>query len=356
MRLANALLGAVQMEAMLAENARSSPQSLAFAHHEQLATAGAADDPEKLVGFLRWQALRAPGRKSLAVGAGRVSRCGPMSTRLRAIARDTVSIIERGGYATPAGRWVHLADDVARAVAGTRLYLPGQVLDPAPDTGRDAPAAGPPRIEVTNESTLRAARRLAQDGPEPACLVFASAKNPGGGFLTGAQAQEESLARASALHACLTAVPQFYAYHRAQGDLRYSDRVIYCPGVPVFRDDKGRLLEDSYRVAFLTAAAPNAGAILRLQPQAAVSVPAALRARAARVLEVAAAHGHRRLVLGAWGCGVFRNDPALVAEAFAHALAAYDRFDHVCFAVLDRHPGTPTHIAFTRAFLPGVGW
>ncbi|MBG0830654.1 TIGR02452 family protein [Planomonospora sp. ID67723] len=274
-----------------------------------------------------------------------------MSTRLRAIARDTVTLVRHGGYEAPDGRWIRLADDVARAVSGTRLYLPGEDLGAVP-RGADGPvASGGLHVEVTEESALQATRRLADDGAGLACLVFASAKNAGGGFLTGAQAQEESLARASALHACLTAVPEFYAYHREQGDLRYSDRVVYSPGVPVFRDDRGRLLDEPYRVAFLTAAAPNAGAIARSQPESADTVPAVLRARAARVLDVAAARGHRRLVLGAWGCGVFRNDPALVADAFAQALAARDRFDHVCFAVLDRQRGTPTYDAFARAFL-----
>ena len=86
--------------------------------------------------------------------------------------------------------------------------------------------------EVTNETSLSAARRM---GPDAACLVFASAKNPGGGFLSGAQAQEESIARSSALYPCQTAAGEFYSFHRRQGDLRYSDRVIYSPHVPVIR-------------------------------------------------------------------------------------------------------------------------
>ena len=111
--------------------------------------------------------------------------------------------------------------------------------------------------------------------------------------------------------------------------------------------------EDSYQipiVSFLTAAAPNLGAIATSQPTAAGTVTGMLATRAARVLAAAAAHGHRRLVLGAWGCGVFRNDPAVVAEAFAGQLArTQGHFDHVVFAVLDRQRGTPTHAAFTRA-------
>jgi uncharacterized protein (TIGR02452 family) len=207
---------------------------------------------------------------------------------------------------------------------------------------------GAPVTEVTNETSLAAARRL---GADVACLVFASAKNPGGGFLNGAQAQEESIARSSALYPCQTAAREFYEFHRRQGDLRYSDRVIYSPGVPVFRADDGALVDEPYAVSFLTAAAPNLGAIVASRPVAAPSAPGVLAARAERVLAVAAAHGHRKLVLGAWGCGVFRNDPDVVAAAFAAQLArARGRFDHVVFAVLDRQRGAPTYAAFTRVF------
>ncbi|MEV4756652.1 TIGR02452 family protein [Micromonospora sp. NPDC049559] len=262
-----------------------------------------------------------------------------MSGRLREIARQTVGIAERGSYRAPDGTEIDIAAEVAAAVGGTRHHLPDEELPPA-----GAPS-GPPVGEVTGESTLMAARRA---GPGAACLVFASAKNPGGGFLGGARAQEESLARASALYACLRTAPDFYAYHRAQRDLRYSDRVVYSPGVPVFRDDRGALLDRPYRTSFLTAAAPNLGAILRNQPEDAADVPAVLRRRAARVLRVAAAYGHRTLVLGAWGCGVFRNDPSTVADAFADALRAVDRFDHVVFALLNGRPGHREYDAFAR--------
>lgn len=76
--------------------------------------------------------------------------------------------------------------------------------------------------------------------------------------------------------------------------------------------------------------------------------------RAGRVLETAAAHGYRRLVLGAWGCGVFRNDPAQVAGAFRALLGPGGRFErtfeHVVFGVLDRTPGGVVPAAFERVF------
>ena len=273
---------------------------------------------------------------------GSPGQTGSVTEKLRATAAETMAIIESGGYRSPGGRDVQIGGGIRAAVAGTRLHLPDETM-----TSSSSPTLKGPVIEVTNETSLSASRRL---GADVACLVFASAKNPGGGFLSGAQAQEESIARSSALYPCQRAAGGFYDFHRRQGDLRYSDRVIYSPGVPVFRGDDGALLDEPHAVSFLTAAAPNLGAIMASQPEAAASVPGVLTARAERVLAVAAAHGHRKLVLGAWGCGVFRNDPAVVAAAFAAQLTrAQGRFDHIVFAVLDRQHGAPAHAAFIRA-------
>jgi uncharacterized protein (TIGR02452 family) len=265
-----------------------------------------------------------------------------VSSRLRVIAEETVRIIEAGRYRVSGGQ-VEIARDTAAAVAGTRLHEPD---DPVVVTAR---IGGRPTVEVTGETTLAAAARL---GGDVACLVFASARNPGGGFLRGAQAQEESLARASALHACQGAAGQFYSFHRQDHDLRYSDRVIYSPSVPVFRDDDGALLPRPYLVSFLTAAAPNLTAIAANQPEVAGTVPDVLRARAARVLRVAAAHRHRQLVLGAWGCGVFGNDPVVVATAFARAIDEAPWFDRVVFAIYDPQPAGPAYQAFARVLAP----
>src|SRR5215831_6900224 len=271
-----------------------------------------------------------------------------MRNQRRAMAEETLLILDRGWYDHPAAGRVRIADDLARSVAGTRLWTPEESRA-ALDSLGPAAAAAATRIEVTNESSLAAARRL---GDPVGCLNFASAKNPGGGFLGGAQAQEESLARSSGLYRCLLAAPGFYAFHRAQGDLRYSDRAIFSPAVPVFRDDDGTLLADPQLVSFVTAAAPNAGALGPGHAHAA-TLPGVLSARAAKVLAVFWAGGLRRLVLGAWGCGVFRNPPDMVAAAFAGHLgpagAFHARFDHVVFAVLDRASGTPTFTAFAGA-------
>ncbi|RPF44251.1 uncharacterized protein (TIGR02452 family) [Streptomyces sp. Ag109_G2-6] len=271
-----------------------------------------------------------------------------MSSRLREIARENALVVAAGGYRARSGRWVSLAAGLAEAKAGTRIYGPNSVI---PDDGS---VRGSLRtvFEVTGESSTAAARRLAQppgQGPV-AVLNFASARNPGGGYVRGAKAQEEALCRASALYETLLEAPEYYEVHRAGRSTFYTDRVIHSPGVPVFRDDRGDLLETPFRAGFLTSPAPNAGTIRRQEPERAPEIPAALARRAERVLEVAALHGYRALVLGAWGCGVFRNDPAEVAEAFRHLLTGRftGTFDRVVFAVLDRNPAPRE--AFTRAF------
>ncbi|MFE6617671.1 TIGR02452 family protein [Streptomyces sp. NPDC008086] len=270
-----------------------------------------------------------------------------MSARLRGVAQQTEQIVAAGAYRASDGREVSIAAAVAAAREGTRMYGP----DPVP-VRRTSDAET--FFEVTGESSLEAARRL---GDGTAVLNFASARNPGGGFLNGAQAQEEALCRASALYTCLLEARAFYDHHRAHRDPFYTDRVIHSPGVPVFRDDRGRLLDEPYPVGFLTSAAPNAGVVRRTAPQRTAELPHALAVRAERVLETAVAHGYRRLVLGAWGCGVFQNDPAQVAGAFRALLAPGGRFagafDHVVFGILDRTPDSPVRTAFVQAFPQG---
>jgi uncharacterized protein (TIGR02452 family) len=277
-----------------------------------------------------------------------------MRDRRRLIAEETVAILRRGWYDHPEVGRVTIADDLARSVAATRLWTPDDAAAALGQLTPDAPATTT-RVEVTNEASLAAAPRLA--GPV-GCLNFASAKNPGGGFLGGAEAQEESLARSSGLYHCLLGVPGFYSFHRSQRDLLYSDHVIFSPAVPVFRDERDALLPRPYPVSFVTAAAPNAGALGRGHPRAAL-LPEVLAARTAKVLAVFWASGLRRLVLGAWGCGVFRNPPASVAAAFAAQLGPSgtfgSRFERVTFAVLDRAPGTPTFRAFAAALDRAAG-
>jgi uncharacterized protein (TIGR02452 family) len=270
----------------------------------------------------------------------------------KGIADANESIVARGRYTAPSGREVEIGDAVAAACAGTVSYAPDD-LDRLLDD--HVPGNAATRIEVTGESSMSAARRLNEEGTARiAVLNFASARNAGGGYLRGARAQEEDLCRVSVLYSTLCEAPDYYAAHRASRDPSYSHRVVYSPGVPVYRDTGYRLLEEPYRVVFLTSPAPNAGVIARDRPGDVAALPELLAARAARVLAVAAHHGCDSVVLGAWGCGVFRNDPSQVAAAFRRNLTAgggfAETFERIVFAVLDRAAGRPNVAAFQAAF------
>lgn len=257
---------------------------------------------------------------------------GPSRNECERLGRDAVEISQRGWYDAPSGRRVDIADAVAAAVAGTRDYRPEDIV-PGPREGRRSAST---RFSVVNGTSLASARSIAMQAKAVPCVLnFASAKNPGGGFLRGARAQEESLARASALYPTLLK-SGMYAHHRALGDCMYTSWTIHSPSVPVFCDDD-ELLEDPYLCAFLTSPAPNAGVVLEREPSRREEVDRVMAERVTRVLAIAAAEGHRHLVLGAWGCGVFANDPKVVARAFRGDLhgAFAGVFDEVVFAVLD---------------------
>lgn len=268
---------------------------------------------------------------------------------LAGVANETVQIVEKGEYVAPSGKKVHFREGVERAVRGTALYRPGDF-----EGLKLPPAQGNPlRIEVTPEKTGAASRRLILDEgvTDVLALNFASAKNPGGGFLGGAKAQEEDLARCSALYATLLTQPDYYAVNRAEHSLLYTDHMIHSPFVPFFRDEQLELLEQPFYVSVLTAPAPNAGEALRKDPSVRHRLSEVVYARALKVLRVAAHRGHRTLVLGAWGCGVFRNDPVEMAEAFAAGLRALPgAFERVVFAVYERGGDGPNLRAFRERF------
>lgn len=278
-------------------------------------------------------------------GRARARTVCEMTSSPRHIAAQNEEIADRGSYTTEAGITVEIGAALAAACAGTVSYAPHDAVT----GGARGPFAGTP--EVTTEGSIEAAARLHETGGTTVgVLNFASARNPGGGYLRGARAQEEDLCRSALLYRTLLQAPDYYAAHRASTDLRYSHRVIYSPAVPVIRGHRSELLAEPYPVSFLTSPAPNAGQ-LALRSSAPVPVRKVLEERAERVLSIAARHGVRDLILGAWGCGVFRNDPAEVAAAFARALDLHGAvFDRVVFAIWGRTEGSANHTAFQAQF------
>ncbi len=249
----------------------------------------------------------------------------PRGEALR-LGRETIAILEQGWYKVPGRRKrVRIEKAVVRACGWKRSIapddgLPFHILRSHPETV----------VRVANETTLAAARPLVDRGLYPIALNFANGVEPGGGFLRGARAQEEALCRSSALYATLVD-DAMYKAHRTRPRPDSTSWSIWSPDVPVLRDDDGNLLAEPWELTFLTCAAPYAPAIG--QPEAGDL----LEARIHRVLEICRSLRHRALVLGAWGCGAFGNDPDRTARDFRAALEGpFDgHFEEVVFAIAD---------------------
>lgn len=275
-----------------------------------------------------------------------------------AIAQETLNIIAKGSYMNSAGQTVNITESVRSAIAGSQLYSPEQLRTLNEDIIERIHYQPQHKaaIEVSGETTLEAAQRLVeQEGiKHTVCLNFASAKNPGGGFLGGSQAQEESLARASALYPCISQMKEMYDYNRSRRTCLYSHYMIHSPGVPVFRDRQDALLAQSYAVAMITAPSVNTGVVKERELHEVPRIAEVMLERIRYILAVAAAKGHSAVVLGAYGCGVFRNDPLEVAGYFRQVLLdeGYQTlFDTIVFAVLDQSPHQGVISAFRRTLL-----
>ena len=268
------------------------------------------------------------------------------------IANETIEILDRESYIAD-GASVSLSDALGHMRSRTVLYTPTDldllVKSIGPSERRET------TISVSNCTTFAAARSLIDEGYEnPLCLNFASAKNPGGGFLSGSQAQEECLARASGLHQSLATQMRYYNVNRSHRSSLYTNHIIYSPGVPVFRSDDDVLLAEPYVVSIVTSPAVNAGAVRRNEPANVQAIRSTMETRIRSVLAVARKHDHDAIVLGAWGCGVFANDPNDIAHWFAEALRDDARFagafDRIVFGVLDSADDKPTYEAFRNVF------
>jgi uncharacterized protein (TIGR02452 family) len=278
-------------------------------------------------------------------------------SKRRTIAKETIEILENGFYTSESGLRVDLQSAQADAVKGSLLYRPADFdavhaeAQTLLDARSDAPLC---QLKIEEATTFAGVRQLLDAGKEKViCLNFASAKNPGGGFLGGSQAQEEALARASGLYPCLSANFGYYEFNRAKGGAIYSHHLIYSPSVPVFRNDDDELLDEYYVASIITAPAVNVGALPKKKVKK-ETIREIMLERTENVLATALTQGYSTLVLGAWGCGVFRNDPHDMAGYFKHFLGEtgkYARaFDEVVFAIPGFSSSKANLAAFRKVF------
>ena len=238
-----------------------------------------------------------------------------------------------------------ISESVKKATASQKLILEGDTLaDQKKDIYED-----PAKVVVSKKRTYEAA--AGYKGQHVTVHNFASASNPGGGVVNGASAQEECLCRCSGLYFNLNTRAMwdgFYQPHRDAHDPIHNDDIIYTPGVTVFKTDTAmpELMPESdwYDVDVITCAAPN----LRNQPSNKYNTGdgnkqtvmkdknllALHEKRLRRILEVALSEGCDTIILGAFGCGAFQNNPEVVAQANRNVIKDYlHAFKNIEFAV-----------------------
>ncbi len=236
--------------------------------------------------------------------------------------------VELGIYQNAFGNDVEWRDEIIAACLSKRSIPPWLELPPLPASGFEFT-----RVQVTNETSLGAALRLRDQGLSPLVLNFANGTSPGGGFFRGATAQEESLCHCSSLYWTLVSDPM-YLHHAYRFEVESTDWGIVSPQVPFICNDSGTFFDNPILIDIVTSAAPYAPAVG--QPRS----RELLRDRIQRILHIAVGQNYTSLVLGAWGCGAFGNDPRQTAEDFKVAIVSnFNRqFTDVVFAIADWSP------------------
>ena len=203
-------------------------------------------------------------------------------------------------------------------------------------------------FSCTTEDSFQAGRRF----DNALVMNFANAHNPGGAFLLGSKSQEEALCRCSTLYKSITSgkAKEMYRYNNTHISNVESDYMLLSPKVCVFRDEKCDFLREPVMTSVITVPAPNLyGAAITASHK---KVEETMIRRICIMLKVAAKNGYKNLILGAWGCGAFGNNPKDVAQYFKTVLIdeEYGKcFDNVCFAIYG-NPESKNIKAFKNVF------
>ena len=279
---------------------------------------------------------------------------------------ETLRILEQGYYLTEGKRVdLKLTPEQMRTV---RVLLPEDVRDICARTDfQRVFVMGRCGCGCVNADSFTLARKrqadcahmfTGKDAKPILVLNMANPVNPGGGVRRGARAQEEDLCRKSSLLLSLESkeAEKYYAYNRSLHTYMGSDAMIFTPEVEIVRDETGALLSETVIVSVLTCAAPMI--TMGREGMAEEAYREMFYQRIVGMLKCAAYLGYHVLILGAWGCGAFGNDAAMVSDLFYKALkelcfndmGTKDLFRRIDFAVLDRSQEQYNFKEFARNF------
>jgi uncharacterized protein (TIGR02452 family) len=194
-------------------------------------------------------------------------------------------------------------------------------LKAIPNTAHLLPK-GMSNVSVVNDDCINVANQLSKLG-KTCMLNMASYRKPGGGVMNGAMAQEEELARRSNL---------MYGLDLAMYPLGLYD-FIYTKDVTFFKDRDYNIMT-LFDCDIITMAAINLNS-----SDVPKDYKRVMETKISEMLHIPKKYGCKNLVLSAFGCGVFGNDPKFVAEIYKNFLenGFASMYDNISFAILNDH-------------------
>lgn len=255
-------------------------------------------------------------------------------------AKETLDIFQRGDY----------GEKHEHSLKSTTLYTPEDLED----LNIESEEKNKPIYELVDLPVVTALKKSHEEGNKNiGILNFASAKNPGGGFLTGALAQEESLAMCSNLYLTQVKNRKYYDENRNCKSMLYTDHMIYSKDVIFIRENTKELWKEEIIADVLTAPAVNMGQYLRRPDADEEHGYEVMKSRMRKVLKVFIKEKNETIILGAYGCGVFRNDPEIIANFFFELLKDEKleiHFKKIVFAVFDSSKTKNVYNAFEKIY------
>ena len=260
--------------------------------------------------------------------------------------RHTMRQVER--FATSGPECAINRESVGRMQRGARLYKNEFFVF------KYEANAEPTRVEVREQDCLLAARELGEEGFNVAVLNLANRQNPGGGVLQGMGAQEENLFRRTNL---FRAMYQFAPYATDYGLEKSPDQYpidrnfggVYVPDAAVFRGPESAgypILERPFFTSFIAVPAMNRPPLTPDNSQIAKELVEPTKHKMRTIFRVGISNGHDALVLGAFGCGVYRNPPGHIARLFHEVMGEQEfanKLRRVVFAIVEDHNSRLAH-------------
>ncbi len=266
-----------------------------------------------------------------------------------AILDETLDLCHKGSYEKD-GKTVRLGYEEEK-LSAIRVFLPDEIalMDTAAAAGIGTDGCA---CSCENRDALSLACEKSREYGDVLVMSLASSVRPGGAVRDGASAQEEDLCRKSSLLLSLEskAAKSYYDYNNSLHTHLGSDAVMISPDVVVIRDGNGALLKEPFKISVISCAAPNIR--FGFEGKSEEEYKKMLQKRLEGMLCCAFSMGYRNLILGAFGCGIFGNDAAVVSDAFLEAFKAFREipFSHVDFAVLCRDGKDYNYREFCRNF------